>query len=223
MRRFVAHLADAMRAGHVTEEGPASFLQRVQDAVRVDARTLRFCHDRLSSLLKALEVVDTDELGPLQLVADFGTLLGTYQRGFAVIMEPYDERTPHIPDPVLQLSCLDASLAMRPVFSRFQSVVVTSGTLSPMALYPKILGVTPTSTLALNMTLARECVCPVVVTRGADQVCWKGGGGGEAGAAGSAWCLGGALEHKPCARSVLLSTKPHTLLQTIKTTIPKKN
>lgn len=29
---------------------------------------------------------------------------------------------------------------------------------------------TPTSALALNMTLARECVCPVVVTRGADQV-----------------------------------------------------
>ncbi|GBG00410.1 DNA repair helicase, partial [Raphidocelis subcapitata] len=32
-----------------------------------------------------------------------------------------------------------------------------------------ILGVTPCSALALNMTLARECVCPVVVTRGADQ------------------------------------------------------
>ena len=125
-------------------------------------------------------------------------------QGFAIIMEPYDERLPHIPDPVLQLrwapatqrpppprvrsrrcllrhrgrarcarpapralapvpalhvtpstlpprppprppplpplprsSCLDASLAMRPVFSKFQSVVITSGTLSPMNLYPK--------------------------------------------------------------------------------------
>lgn len=34
----------------------------------------------------------------------------------------------------------------------------------------RILGVTPVSTVALNMTLARDCVCPVVVTRGADQV-----------------------------------------------------
>jgi len=34
----------------------------------------------------------------------------------------------------------------------------------------RILGVTPSATLALNMTLARDCVCPVVVTRGADQV-----------------------------------------------------
>jgi DNA excision repair protein ERCC-2 len=40
----------------------------------------RFCYDRLSSLLKTLEVTDTDELTPLQLVADFGTLLGTYQQ-----------------------------------------------------------------------------------------------------------------------------------------------
>lgn len=26
-------------------------------------------------------------------------------QGFAIIMEPYDERLPHIPDPVLQLRC----------------------------------------------------------------------------------------------------------------------
>ncbi|GBG00047.1 DNA repair helicase [Raphidocelis subcapitata] len=65
---------------HVTSEGPASFLARVQEAVRVDAKTLRFCYDRLSSLLKTLEVSDTDDLTPLQLVADFGTLLGTYQQ-----------------------------------------------------------------------------------------------------------------------------------------------
>lgn len=36
-----------------------------------------------------------------------------------------------------QLSCLDASLAMKPIFSKFQSVVITSGTLSPIDLYPR--------------------------------------------------------------------------------------
>ena len=34
MRRFIAHLADVMRAQHVTSEGPASFLAKVQEAVR---------------------------------------------------------------------------------------------------------------------------------------------------------------------------------------------
>lgn len=46
-------------------------------------------------------------------------------QGFAIITEPYDERLPQVADPVMQLSCLDASLAMRPVFSKYQTVVIT--------------------------------------------------------------------------------------------------
>lgn len=61
----------------------------------------------------------------VQLVADFGTLLGTYDKGFAVIIEPWDGRLPHVPDPVLQLACLDASLAMKPVFDKFQARFIT--------------------------------------------------------------------------------------------------
>jgi hypothetical protein len=53
--------------------------------------------------MKTLEITNTDDFLAIQMVADFGTLLGTYSRGFAVIIEPYDERLPHIPDPVLQL------------------------------------------------------------------------------------------------------------------------
>lgn len=44
---------------------------------------------------------------------------------------------------VLQLSCLDASLAIKPVFERFKSVIITSGTLSPLDLYPTLLNFTP--------------------------------------------------------------------------------
>lgn len=69
-----------------------------------------------------------------------------------------------------QLSCLDASLAMRPVFERFQSVVITSGTLSPIDLYPKILNFNPVTIQSLQMTLTRECILPVILTRGHDQV-----------------------------------------------------
>ena len=120
----------------------------------------------------------------------------------------------------VQLSCLDASLAMKPIFSKFQSVgmvwecdgrekrmghlnpgavvgstravkyirlrhrpphqrltlirtcqvVITSGTLSPIDLYPRILNFNPVSVQSFSMTLTRDCMCPVVVTRGADQV-----------------------------------------------------
>ena len=36
--------------------------------------------------------------------------------------------------------CLDASIAIRPVLKRYQSVVLTSGTISPLEMYPKKLG-----------------------------------------------------------------------------------
>jgi len=50
----------------------------------IAAKTLRFCYDRLSSLLKTLEISAVDDFTPIHLVADFATLLGTYQQGFAV-------------------------------------------------------------------------------------------------------------------------------------------
>jgi hypothetical protein len=66
-------------------------------------KTLRFCYDRLSSLLKTLEITDVDEYTPIHLVADFATLVGTYAKGFAIIIEPYDDRLPSVPDPVIQV------------------------------------------------------------------------------------------------------------------------
>lgn len=98
------------------------------------------------------------------------TYIGTYAKGFAIIIEPFDSRLPSVPDPVLQLTCLDASLAMKPIFERFQSVVITSGTLSPLEFYPKILNFDPIALKSLNMTLTRACLCPVVLTRGEGQI-----------------------------------------------------
>lgn len=66
-------------------------------------KTLRFCYDRLSSLLKTLEITDMDDFTPIHLVADFATLVGTYAKGFAIIVEPYDDRLPSVPDPVIQV------------------------------------------------------------------------------------------------------------------------
>lgn len=87
----------------------------------VDGKSLRFCYDRLGSLMKTLELYNTDDYLPIQLVADFGTLIGTYDKGFAIIIEPHDDRLPSVPDPVVQLACLDASLAIKPVFEKYQA------------------------------------------------------------------------------------------------------
>jgi len=47
--------------------------------------------------------------------------------GFSLIIEPFDDRTPTISNPIMNFSCLDATIAVKPIFDRFQTVVVTSG------------------------------------------------------------------------------------------------
>ena len=169
LRRFVEYLKQRMRGAAVEQETPTAFLAHLQQTAAIDGKTLKFLYDRITSLLKTLEIVDTEEFGPLSLICDFGTLVGTYEKGFSLILEPYDERYPSIPDPVFQLTCLDSSYAIAPVFERFNSVFITSGTLSPITLYPQLLGFKPVCSVALDMTLTRECLCPMVITRGADQ------------------------------------------------------
>lgn len=170
MRRFIEYLKTRLRVQHVVQETPPSFLQHVFQQVCIERKPLRFCSERLSSLLYTLELPDVQDYGPLTLIANFATLVSTYNKGFTLIIEPFDDRTPTIPNPILHFSCMDASIAIKPVFDRFQSVVITSGTLSPIDMYPKILDFRPVTMATFTMTLARICLCPMIVGRGNDQV-----------------------------------------------------
>ncbi|KAH9729900.1 General transcription and DNA repair factor IIH helicase subunit XPD [Citrus sinensis] len=170
LRRLVQYLRGRLETENVEKEGPVSFVASITAHAGIDQKTLRFCYERLHSLMLTLEITDTDEFLHIQTICDFATLVGTYTRGFSIIIEPFDERMPHIPDPVLQLSCHDASLAVKPVFDRFQSVVITSGTLSPIDLYPRLLNFHPVVSRSFKMSLTRDCICPMVLTRGSDQL-----------------------------------------------------
>ncbi|KAM9514293.1 LOW QUALITY PROTEIN: general transcription and DNA repair factor IIH helicase subunit XPD [Guaruba guarouba] len=171
LRRFVGFLRTQLRGGGpVRQESAAAFLRELRQHVCIEARPLRFSSERLRSLLRTLEVLDVSEFTPITLVANFGTLVSTYSKGFTIIIEPFDDRTPTISNPVLHFSCLDASIAIKPIFERFQSVIITSGTLSPLDMYPKILDFRPVTMATFSMTLARTCLCPMIVGRGNDQV-----------------------------------------------------
>ena len=87
-----------------------------------------------------------------------------------MIIEPFENDHDTVPNPVLHFVCLDATLAMKPIFERFSTVVITSGTLSPMELYPTLLGFQPIVKETYPMTLVRNCFLPLVITRGSDQV-----------------------------------------------------
>ena len=156
----------------------------------------RFCAERLQSLVRTLELSRLDEYSSLQKVANFATLVSTYEKGINVrsidrsinsmiCRLPTHSRTvrdgqcvgakPCLPlcvclwssplySPILKCptSCMDPAIAIKPVFERFSSVVITSGTISPLDMYPKMLQFTPVVQETYAMTLTRNAFLPLV-------------------------------------------------------------
>ncbi|EJD06064.1 DNA repair helicase [Fomitiporia mediterranea MF3/22] len=170
LKRFVEYLKTRMRVLHVVAETPLSFLQHLKDITFIERRPLRFCAERLQSLVRTLELTNLDEYASLQKVANFATLVATYEKGFLLILEPFETDNATVPNPIFHFTCLDPSLAIAPVFERFSSVVITSGTISPLDMYPKMLQFTPVVQETYAMTLTRNSFLPLVITRGSDQV-----------------------------------------------------
>jgi len=188
MKKIVEHLKARLRTttsggpggSVVTSETPLAFLHRMVTTTSLEAKPLKFAYARLSSLLRTLQVPNLDDYDALTDVADFASLVATYSEGlprFAIIMEPDvgfgGSAAPGGTggdNPGIQLACLDSSLAIAPLFKRFGSVIITSGTLSPIDLYPKLLQFSPCISASFNMSTFRPCIHPLVITRGSDQL-----------------------------------------------------
>ena len=151
-------------------ETPPSFLAHLREYTHIEKKPLRFCAERLTSLVRTLELTNIEDYQPLQEVATFATLVATYEKGFVLILEPFETDTAEVPNPVLHFACLDAAIAIKPVFDRFTTVIITSGTISPLEMYPKMLNFETVVQESYPMTLARRSFLPMIVTRGSDQV-----------------------------------------------------
>lgn len=169
LKRFIEYLKTRMKVTHTISETPPSFLTHVKDLTFIERKPLRFCAERLTSLVRTLELINIEDYQPLQEVATFATLVATYDKGFLLILEPFESEAATVPNPILHFACLDAAIAIKPVFDRFSSVIITSGTLSPLEMYPKMLGFTAVMQESYSMTLARRSFLPMIVTRGSDQ------------------------------------------------------
>lgn len=170
LQRLVTFLQKRATTETVSQEKPRPFLQQVANSCDVtDRKVFQATYDRLISLLLTVQVSSWAEFRPVLLIGDFITLLSTYEReGMAVIVEPYNDFTGEY-EPVLRLACLDASLAMRWIMEKFRTVVITSGTLSPLDTYPRMLNFQVVVSASFNMSMDRRCVCPLIMTRGSDQ------------------------------------------------------
>lgn len=170
LKRFIEYLKTRMKVLHVISETPVSFLQHLKELTFIDRKPLRFCSERLSLLVRTLELSDVEDLNALKDIATFATLVSTYETGFQLILEPFETEGATVPNPILHFTCLDASIAIKPVFDRFSSVIITSGTISPLDMYPKMLNFQTVIQESYTMTLARRSFLPMIVTKGSDQV-----------------------------------------------------
>ena len=169
LKRFIEYLKTRMKVLYVIQETPPSFLTHLKDLTFIEKKPLRFCAERLTSLVRTLELTNIEDYQPLQEVATFATLVATYDTGFMLILEPYESEQATVPNPILHFTCLDAAIAIKPVFERFSSVIVTSGTISPLEMYPKMLNFSTVLQESYPMTLSRRSFLPMIVTKGSDQ------------------------------------------------------
>ena len=169
LKKLVEFLKRGLGGNDAEEHTPLSYLHKIHDSTALERKPMRFTYTRLNSLLRTLEVTSLDDFAALTQVANFATLLATYLEGFSVVIEPQGSVVAGVQEPLLQLCCLDASIAIKPCLDRFQSVIITSGTLSPIDLYPKLLGFSPKVRTSLPMSVFRHCLLPLIVTKGSDQ------------------------------------------------------
>ncbi|XP_051632420.1 general transcription and DNA repair factor IIH helicase subunit XPD-like isoform X4 [Manacus candei] len=90
LRRLVEHLRAQLRGPRVQQLSPPAFLRDLHDRVCIDRKPLRFCAERLHSLLRTLALPDVADFSPITLVANFATLVSTYSKAAWTPRSPSD-------------------------------------------------------------------------------------------------------------------------------------
>lgn len=168
LKRITEFFKTKMKTTHLTSEGTNAFCSSINDLTLIDRKTLSFMSTRLGVLIRTLKMLDTD-LVSIKKICDFVTLASQYQKGFCIIFEPFDTQAPTVFSPILRLYCLDASIALKSVFN-YRNVIITSGTLSPLEIYAKILDFVPVRNREITISLDRNAIGPLIVTKGNDQM-----------------------------------------------------
>ncbi|KAL7677266.1 hypothetical protein ACOME3_003503 [Neoechinorhynchus agilis] len=170
MRRFIGYLRTRLRINHDMAESSPSFLNDALHKAIIDPKALRKCAERLRDLINECQVEDIHEYKSLFQVVSFGSLASKYERGFNVIVEIAAEKKNKQMSKFVTLLCLDPSIAMEPVLNNFRSVTITSGTLSPISTYVRLLHFQPVLVNSFPATISRRSICPLIITRPSDEI-----------------------------------------------------
>ncbi|KAM0674951.1 TFIIH/NER complex ATP-dependent 5'-3' DNA helicase subunit [Gurleya vavrai] len=171
LKRVIEFFKTKIKTTHLTTESTSSFCSSIKELTLIDKKTLSFLSTRLGVLIRTLNIVDTDFTN-IKKICDFGSLCSQYSKGFSVIFEPFDSQAPTVYSPVLRLYCLDSSIALKGVFS-YRNVIITSGTLSPLGIYARLLDFVPILSKEIGILLEKNCIGPLIITKGNDQMVMK--------------------------------------------------
>lgn len=172
LKRFFGFIHGYMTDPDMKHKGETAdnFVELIQREALIEESILKYFTHRLNSLLNALQIRNTYEYRGVRILSDLATMLGSQRQGFYVTVDPYDDRTPTSFDPVLQLTCLDPAFALVPSTQKFKMIVFQSSVLPAMSMYAKLLSINPIASRSFPFTYPRNCLCPVVLSRGSDQV-----------------------------------------------------
>ncbi|KAI5179638.1 DNA excision repair protein ERCC-2 [Nematocida sp. AWRm80] len=168
MKRIIEFFKTKLKEPHLVTESTETFVKELESSVFVEYSSLIHLSLRLRTLLGEIERNNiSEDFTDLSKLCDFCSLAGQFKKGFSVIFEPYNNLS--IYEPILGLYCLDSSIAMKKIFSTYKNVIITSGTLSPISIYPRLLDFIPVKSIEIDIA-ARKCLCSLIVTKGSDQM-----------------------------------------------------
>ena len=138
----------------------------------IDNTTIKQSLMRLAILFYTLKIKNIKKYKPLVKVLDFLILITNYSVRFAIYKDPYPDFKKYKQIRMLiQLSCLDPSVAFKPIEEYSRNIIITSGNLTPSDMYSKLLEVTfktiKSFTLDPQLKIA---FCPLVVSKANDNV-----------------------------------------------------
>lgn len=169
-KRVVEYMKARLKGAHLTAETTEAFIRHMEGAISIEYSALVHLSRRARTVIAALSSSAagvSSDFSYLLRVCDLCTLSAQFSKGFTVVYEPFNSVSVY--EPTLSLFCLDASIAMKKVFSGYRNVIITSGTLSPISVYPRLLGFSPVKSVEID-TAAQKGLSVLIVTKGSDQM-----------------------------------------------------
>ncbi|KAF7702875.1 General transcription and DNA repair factor IIH helicase subunit XPD [Cucumispora dikerogammari] len=168
LKRLIEFFKIKLKYNNIITYSTSSFTKSVTETIFVDKWTQTFTSQRFVQIIKELEIKFSPNFYSLKKLVDFVTLSSQLNEGFIITFEPNDYLNKNVFNPILKLSCLDASIGFRTIFG-FRNVIITSGTLGTLEIYPLILGLPMEKLVEVNGDMPGHCICPVIVSKGSDQ------------------------------------------------------